>query len=692
MESGTLTPVHLTINDTPVEAARGETILQAAQKNGIDIPTLCACEDLPPFGGCRMCVVEVEGMRGYPTSCTTPAEEGMFIRTQTPALQSLRLEIFNMLLSEHPLSCLVCPEKGKCSECMVTIRKSGVTTGCGSCNKDGQCEIQTLAARLGVTDIHLPVKYRFYPVEKSDPFYDRDYNLCVLCGRCVQVCEKLHFLSTLTFVERGPQAGVGTAFNRSHIEAGCSFCGACVDHCPTGTLAEKTRKWEGVAESDVESVCPYCAAGCSINLHVKKGTVIGATPGKDRSVNAGNLCLHGRFGIPETVNHVSRLRKPWKLVDGHHFEFSPEEAVEMAAEKLSDSAFTYKALQVSNDLPVEDLYLVQKFAAQVLKLTGDPAPGKKDGYARLLAHSTTFDALRQADCVVLSGVDTRFTLSWLEFELKSLRRNGAQVISINSQERQLEQFAGTFVNSGDNPAEILDQILSALKSNKGGISQIDQAAETLNESQTPVLLIDGSFLSDPELVKKLADLADKLNAGVICLPFQGNIFGTLAAGTQPYYGHTTRPDVLYSIGCQPAVESGFTIYQNSFQPAETAGLALPSALFTERDGSFINAEFRQRYFHKAVEPAGLSLPDWQIIASIARKMGAAGFEFTSVEEIREEMAVTRPSSTWRDTASAGLWFACTGSLNDPAYLGSPLSSKVAGLAALLITEHVKAGD
>jgi NADH dehydrogenase/NADH:ubiquinone oxidoreductase subunit G len=687
-----LTPIHLTINDTTVEAARGETILQAAQKIGIDIPTLCACEDLPPFGGCRMCVVEVDGMRGFPTSCTTPAEEGMIVRTETPALQSLRLETFNMLLSEHPLSCLVCPEKGKCSECMVTIRKSGVTTGCGSCNKDGRCEIQTLSTRLGVDDIRLPVKYRFHPVEKADPFYDRDYNLCVLCGRCVQVCEKLHFMSTLTFVERGPQALVGTAFDRSHVDAGCSFCGACVDHCPTGTLAEKTRKWEGVAENEVESICPYCAAGCSINLQVKKDTVIGAVAGSDTSVNGGNLCVHGRFGLPETVNHTSRLLKPWKLMDGHRFEFAWDEAVELAAGKLSDPEVKNKALQVSSSLPVEDLFIAQKFATKVLRLSSQSPSCKNDPYSRLLAHSTTFDALRQADGVLLAGVDTRYTLSWLEYELKTLRRNGAHVVSVNRQERPLEYFADAVIQTGDDPAGIIHELTATLKANKGGISRLDQAAETLNGCANRVLLIDGTFLTDPMLAANLADLADQLNAGVICLPLQGDVFGALAAGTAPYYGNPSKPDVLYAIGCQPVEGAGFTIYQNSFKPSASVNLALPSSVFTERDGSFVNAEFRQRVFHKAVKPAGLALPDWQIIAAIVRKMGAAGFEYESVEEIREELNATLPAGSWNENTMAGSWFTSIGSPNNPVYLGAPLSTKVAGLAALLGTEYVKAGD
>ena len=687
-----MTPVHLTINDKPVEAARGETILQAAQKNGIDIPTLCACEDLPPFGGCRMCVVEVDGLRGFPTSCTTPAEEGMVVRTETAALKALRLEIFNMLLSEHPLSCLVCPEKGNCSECMVTIRKSGVTTGCGSCNKNGQCEIQSLAERLGVSDIRLPVKYRFYPVEKADPYYDRDYNLCVLCGRCVQVCEKLHFNTTLTFVERGPQALVGTAFNRSHIDAGCSFCGACVDHCPTGTLAEKARKWEGVADSSVESICPFCSSGCSINLDVKKGTVIGATPGDDVTVNSGNLCAHGRFGIPETVNHTSRLLKPWKLVDGHRFEFPWEEAVDLAAEKLSAAEPQKRALQVSSNLPFEDLYVIQKFATNALSISGAITPGKKDAYSQLFARSITFDALRGADCVLMTGVDTRYSLSWLEYELKQLKRNGAQVISVNRQERQLERFADTFVCTNGDASDLFDQLISAMKSGETGVGQIHQAVETINHSRNRVLVIGDEALSDAALVENISHLAEEINAGVICLPLQGNVFGALAAGVLPFYGNSSSPDVLYSIGCQPAAIAAFTIYQNGFQPSGAAGLALPSTLFTERDGSFVNSEFRQRFFKKAIDSSDLVLPDWQIVASIARKMGSGGFDFTSVDEIREEMSASRPAENWKKSVAAEKWFTQPARANDPVFLGSPLSSTVAGLAYLLESSHVKAGD
>jgi predicted molibdopterin-dependent oxidoreductase YjgC len=691
-----LTPLHLTINDKPVQAVRGQTILQAAEQNGVDIPTLCAYKDLPPFGGCRMCVVEVDGMRGFPTSCTTPAEEGMVIRTETPALQSLRLETFNMLLSEHPLSCLVCPEKGNCTECMMTIRKGGVTTGCGSCPENNKCELQTLAARLGVEDIRLPVKYRFYPVEKHDPFYDRDYNLCILCGRCVQVCEKLHFLSTLTFVERGPSAGVGTAFNRNHIDAGCSFCGACVDRCPTGTLAEKTNKWEGVADEEVESTCPYCAAGCSIRLQVRHGMVIGSLPGEDTSVNGTNLCVHGRFGVPEMVNHITRSLKPWKLVDGHRFEFTWEEAFDAVAEKLSACQPEMVAMQISSSLPVEDLFLAQKFAHQVLHIPDlSDRTHKASGFERLVKHASSFDQLRSVDCVLLAGLDTRYSLSWLEYELKQLKRNAVHLISLNEKERPLERFVNTFLQTPvGEEASIIAQLMNVLKENSNGISLLDQAADALRGSQHPFIVVGSDYLNEPQALDQLALLAEKLDAGVICLPLQGNVYGALVTGTLPFYGNrTARPDVLYCIGDQPGAEADYTIYQNAFSPAgEKVDLCLPTAVFSERDGSFINAELRKRNLVKAVEPAGSALPDWQILSTIARRMGAPGFEFTSTSEIWEELVSSHPINGWMKASWPGLVTMNVGSANDPHYLGSPLSSRVAGLAALLASEHVKAGN
>lgn len=263
--------IRLTIDDVEVEVEKGATVLQAAQSAGIYIPSLCYHPDLLPFGGCRLCIVEIENMRGLPTACTTPATEGMVVKTKTSQLQQLRRAFLQLILTEHPNACLTCHRRERCGPYDICLRHVAVTERCVSCPNNGQCELQYLVDYIGIEETYLPYKYKELPVDYSrEPLIQRDYNLCILCGRCVQMCADVRGIGTISFINRGFNTVVGTAYDMPLQDSGCRFCGACVEVCPTGALMDAEARYR--PDYDHESVavpCKYaCPAGINVPLYV----------------------------------------------------------------------------------------------------------------------------------------------------------------------------------------------------------------------------------------------------------------------------------------------------------------------------------------------------------------------------------------------------------------------------------------
>jgi formate dehydrogenase beta subunit len=263
--------IKLTIDGVNVEVEKGATVLQAAQEAGIYIPTLCYHPNLQPYGGCRLCIVEIENMRGLPTSCTTPAGDGMVVTTSTPRLQELRRSFLQLILTEHPNACLTCHRRERCGPYDICLRHVAVTERCVSCPNNKQCELQYLVDYIGLEEVALPYRYKELPVDFSrEPLIKRDYNLCVLCGRCVQMCADVRGIGAVSFINRGFETVVGTAFNLPLQDSGCRFCGACVEVCPTGALMDVGAEYQPSCDAESLSVpCKYaCPADINVPLYV----------------------------------------------------------------------------------------------------------------------------------------------------------------------------------------------------------------------------------------------------------------------------------------------------------------------------------------------------------------------------------------------------------------------------------------
>jgi NADH dehydrogenase/NADH:ubiquinone oxidoreductase subunit G len=274
--------VTLTIDGQKIIVPETFTILDAARKLGISIPTICHHPKLIPFGGCRLCIVEVKDVPRPLTSCTTLVKEGMEVTTASPYLKRLRKTVLELILSDHPNDCMVC-------------------------EKAGDCTLQELAYFYGIRENRFAGERRIYTKRDGNPFIERDMEKCILCGRCVKVCDEVMGVGAIDFAYRGFKSKICPPYER---DLECVFCGQCVAVCPTGALTGKMWALKGRQKDikEVDTVCPYCGVGCNITLHIKKNEVVRISS-KEETFNEGWLCVKGRFGY-KFVNHPDRLKKP----------------------------------------------------------------------------------------------------------------------------------------------------------------------------------------------------------------------------------------------------------------------------------------------------------------------------------------------------------------------------------------------
>ena len=265
--------VTLTIDGVEVKTTKGKRILEAALDNGIYIPNLCSLRDIRlPYGACRLCQVQIEGRKGFVTACSEPAAEGMVIHSNTPEVNAMRRKILHIMLARHPFVCLECHRRERCKPGDTCLRVISVNEQqCILCANNGRCKVQRAADFIGLGEMPYPYRSKGLPIERENPFIVRNNNLCILCGRCVRVDQEILGIEAISFNRRGKDTFIGGAFGRPLLESGCTFCGCCVEVCPTGALKNVGDEWERQPDPKAASIrCQYhCPARVDVPRFIR---------------------------------------------------------------------------------------------------------------------------------------------------------------------------------------------------------------------------------------------------------------------------------------------------------------------------------------------------------------------------------------------------------------------------------------
>jgi formate dehydrogenase major subunit len=423
------TQVTLEIDGVSVTVPAGTSVMRAAAEAGVGVPKLCATDSLKAFGSCRLCLVEIEGRRGYPASCTTPVETGMKVRTQSEKLGDLRRGVMELYISDHPLDCLTCPT-------------------------NGNCELQDMAGVVGLREVRYndgagtapPIAtHTHLAKDESNPYFTYDPSKCIVCNRCVRACEETQGTFALTISGRGFDSRVAAGTSQPFMESDCVSCGACVQACPTATLTETSVIQLGQASHSKITTCAYCGVGCSFKAEMKGNEVVRMVPYKDGAANEGHACVKGRFawGYATHKDRIlkpmirARITDPWK-------EVSWEEAIGYAASQFrriqaehgKDSIGGIVSSRCTN----EEGYLVQKLVRAAFGNNNVDTCARvchsPTGYGLKTtigesAGTQTFRSVAKADVIMVIGANPTDGHPVFASRMKRRLRAGARLIVVD---------------------------------------------------------------------------------------------------------------------------------------------------------------------------------------------------------------------------------------------------------------------
>ena len=415
--------VTLTIDGAEVTVPEGTSVMRAAMELGTQIPKLCATDMLDSYGSCRLCLIEIEGRNGTPASCTTPAGDGMVVKTQTDRLKRLRKGVMELYISEHPLDCL-------------------------TCSANGDCELQDMAGAVGLRDVRYGYDGAKHPnpgIDNSNPYFTYEPSKCIVCSRCVRACEEVQGTFALTIANRGFDSVVSPSMEESFMDSECVSCGACVQACPTATLNEKSVIDIGTPDNSVITTCAYCGVGCTFRAEMRGDELVRMIPYKEGKANRGHSCVKGRFAYGY-AHHKDRILNPMireKITDPWR-EVSWEEAIQYTASEFKRIQAKYGKGSVggitSSRCTNEETYLVQKLIRAGFGNNNVDTCARvchsPTGYGLKTTYGTSagtqdFDSVEDSDVILVIGANPTDGHPVFGSRMKKRLREGAKLIVLD---------------------------------------------------------------------------------------------------------------------------------------------------------------------------------------------------------------------------------------------------------------------
>lgn len=596
--------INLTINGNPVQIEAGSTVLQAARSAGVDIPTLCDHPELTPYGGCRLCLVEVEGARTLQPSCTLPVSEKMVVRTDTPRVHEARKFVLSLIFSERNHFCPYCQVSG------------------------GDCELQNAAYAEGMTHWPLAPNWKPYPMDASHPYIILEHNRCILCRRCVRACGELIGNFTLEVEERGARTILVADLGVPLGESSCVSCGACVQVCPTGALIDRWSAYQGLDHTTEshKTICVGCSLGCSVDVQTRDNRLVRVNGDWDGESNAGLTCKVGRFlAVDEDRGRITTpmLRKNGKLEVA-----TWEEALSAAAAAFKAAGKNTAAL-ASTRLPAEDLYAFKQLFEKglgsdlVTSLEGGEFTAAATGLAaeKGLAFEGRLSDLENADCVLTFGVDLTKTHEVAGFFVKRNLPLGAKLIVIDTTENGLDDHAQVTLKCKPGAEDELLAALQAALSGKDITAQAGKLGITITEIEKAANLLATADKSvvvygkiRPAVLKSLLNTAELAKATVLSLKGEANSLAAAQYKLETPFKLNGHKAVFVALSDQRATRqltqmlegTPFLAVQSAYASALTAAadVVFPVQMWAEQAGHYLNLDG-----HLQTAVASLTAPD-----------------------------------------------------------------------------------